>query len=395
MGLCGKMRYLITLILSMILYSQNTNFGGGPNMFYNNMYTAREVAMGGVGISSAEGYLANIWNPACMIHALDKVLEDKNDGELQDRYILGINAPFTDEYPGISFSLDNKYKASKSWSSAGFITKQILQESQKVIYIGGSIIYEDYGNLTETTINTNNEIEPVGVFNLSQSLLLFSIAGKFDDFSIGISGKYIHSDHIYGNSFSNRWGLDAGMVQSFNKGLPIFDKIKWGSVLRIDQDRNNRKIVFGIGPSFAKELNAINRLLISTDVITGDFMEPEFHLGVDLGFFKRALEIDKNTGRYVFLNSKGQKFYYDRFTGKAVITENTILEDKKSPIFNFYAGISANQLGIKSYNLGLGLNLPLGLKYDFVYSLYNKNFSYGQYSSIIDSALRVTLTISF
>ena len=397
MGLRGKMRYLIFLILSTTLFSQNTSYGGGPNMFYNNMYTAREVAMGGVGISSADGYLASIWNPACIVPALEG-----------KKWLFGINGPpeFIQRFSNTSFSKDDANKASKDWISSGFLTQKFFYDSTKVIYLGGSVIHEDYGKLTETTINTNNEIEPVGAFNLSQSLLLFSIAGKFDDFSIGISGKYMHSDHIYGNSFSNRWGLDAGLVQSFDKEIPFFDKIKWGFVLKLDRDKYNQKTVFGLGPSFIKHWSSILRHIFSLDVITGEFMVPEIRFGTDLGFFKRSQKyiIDYEGDLSVF-EKKYQSVYMTDiekinqnitlyrfrpevkgkpYPEKEIAWNELMKESKKKdlidqPICNLYAGISANffnkKLGIKSFNFGGGINFPSGWEVDIVYSKQNKIYT--------------------
>ena len=212
--------YLIFILLS-ILYSQSNNYGGGPNSFYKNLHTAREASMGGAGISSAEGYLANLWNPARIVDALD-----------DHSFIIGFNRPSS-----ISSVPNANYSFSQDWWSIGILRKKLFKTKQKQIYMGANLIHKNYKDLWETRININNEIEPVGKFNLSQSLFLLSLAGKFDDFSVGISAKMIHSD-LYNKALdSRRLGLDAGIFLSFKPRYFIFiDDFGYGFVLKTDQD---------------------------------------------------------------------------------------------------------------------------------------------------------------
>ena len=54
----NKVIKILLLILTCNLLSQsidNYNYGGGPNSFFQGFQTPRETAMGGAGISSAEG----------------------------------------------------------------------------------------------------------------------------------------------------------------------------------------------------------------------------------------------------------------------------------------------------------------------------------------------------
>ena len=366
------MRYLIIFLVS-ILYSQNSNYGGGPNTFYKNMYTAREVAMGSAGIASAEGYLANIWNPACIIDAL----ESKN-------LIFGINVPYTDKiYPNIS----------KEWGSIGVIKKKFFNNKQKEIYFGSSVIHEKYSDLIETRVNINNEIEPVGNFDLSQSLFLLSIAGKFDELSIGISSKVIYSDDLYSNGLSSRFGIDAGLILSFPKPrfIPIIEKLKYGFVLKSDQDKYNHQTVTGLGISAIRYWNDSFHQIFSFDIISGEFLVPEFHLGTDLAFIKKEINQQKGpNGESIYTNSGGQKYYIDRDGRGAVIISKTYF-----PNVNLYGGINSTIDGIRSLNVGSGIDLPFGWELDLVYSHYIQNNIISQYYSLVNSALRITLQINF
>ena len=379
------MRYIIIFLVS-ILYSQNSNYGGGPNTFYKNMYTAREVAMGSAGIASAEGYLANIWNPACIIDAL----ENKN-------FIFGINFPPTDQiFSGIPFDADNPYNVSKKWGSTGVLNKKFFKNKQKVIYLGGSIIYQNYSDIWETRVNINNEIEPVGNFDLSQSLFLMSIAGKFDKLSIGISSKVIYSDDLYSNSLSSRFGIDAGLVLSFPEPrfLPFIEKLKYGFVLKSDQDKYNHQTTTGLGISAIGYWNDSFHQIFSFDIISGEFLVPEFHFGTDLKFLKNSIKSRKGPdGQFIWgPNKKGQYYYYlnPAHRENAVIVEKTYL-----PKLNLYAGINSTIDGIRSLNVGSGINLPFGLELDLVYSHYFQNNIISQYYSLVNSTLRITLQINF
>ena len=341
------MRYVIIFLVS-ILYSQNSNYGGGPNTFYKNMYTAREVAMGSAGIASAEGYLANIWNPACIIDAL----ENKN-------FIFGINFPPTDQiFSGIPFDADNSYNVSKKWVSTGVLNKKFFKNKQKVIYLGGSIIHQNYSDIWKTRVNINNEIEPVGNFDLSQSLFLMSIAGKFDKLSIGISSKVIYSDDLYSNSLSSRFGIDAGLVLSFPEPrfLPFIEKLKYGFVLKSDQDKYNHQTTTGLGISAIGYWNDSFHQIFSFDIISGEFLVPEFHFGTDLEFFK--------------IKTKGKYDYYEKYAKGDV---STPIEKTYLPNLNLYAGINSTIDGIRSLNVGSGIDLPFGWELDLVYSHYIQN----------------------
>ena len=95
----NKVIKILLLILTCNLLSQsidNYNYGGGPNSFFQGFQTPRETAMGGAGISSAEGHLAYLWNPACMFNNFKKNYAPKNFS-----YLVGTNSVFIDPALGM------------------------------------------------------------------------------------------------------------------------------------------------------------------------------------------------------------------------------------------------------------------------------------------------------
>ena len=361
MGFCRTMIYIYILFFST-LFSQNNNFGGGPNMFYDNMYTAREVGMGGAGISSAEGYMANLWNPANIVNSLGS-----------KKTILG-------------FNIGNVEEISKEWFSTGFIQRKFFKKQQKEIYLGASIISETYNDLIKTTISPNNEIIPIGRFNLNQNLFLFSIAGKFDAISLGLSGKAIYSELIYGQKNLSRFGVDIGFILSYPKPilmpLSYFDKIKYGFVLKSDFDNYNKQLLTGVGASVIKEWSRSTNTT-SFDLVTGDFHVPEIHLGTDFLFFRK--KITKPPYNEIVLKSDdGKKYYKNRYT-----FEKIDIVESRFPIFSLYGGIAANKESLGSFNTGVGFNLPKGLKLDIAYSFFE-----AKYLRFIKSQIRFTIHLN-
>ena len=332
MGFCSHMRYIHIIFLSFI-FCQNNDFGGGPNMFYNNMFSAREVAMGGTGIANAQGYMSNLWNPANIVNSLDS-----------NKAIFGT-------------SMGNENEISKKWLTLGVIGKKIFEKQQKEIYLGGSIFHESYTDILETTININNEIVPVSSFNLNQNLFLFSLSGKFETLSLGISGKMILTNHLYAKNSVGRYGVDVGFLLKYpNPVFPLFnklDEIKYGFVLKSDFDKYNQQLLTGMGASFIKDINNISVSTLSFDVVTGDFHQPEVHVGTDL------------------LILRGKKL---------------LLEERFLPLLNFYLGGSSDKNAIKSISGGLGFHLPLGLKLDISYSKFQL-----PYLKLLNSQLRFTI----
>jgi hypothetical protein len=328
------MRYIHIIFLSFI-FCQNNDFGGGPNMFYNNMFSAREVAMGGTGIANAQGYMSNLWNPANIVNSLDS-----------NKAIFGFNS-----------SMGNENEVSKNWLTLGVIGKKIFEKQQKEIYLGGTIFHESYNDIVETIINTNNEIVPVSQFNLHQQLFLFSLSGKFETLSLGISGKMILTNHIYAKHSVGRYGVDIGFLLKYpNPVFPLFnklDEIKYGFVLKSDFDKHNQQLLTGMGASFIKNMNNSSVSTLSFDVVTGDFHQPEVHVGADL------------------LILRGKKL---------------LLEERFLPLLNFYLGGSSDKNAIKSISGGLGFHLPLGLKLDFSYSKFQV-----PYLKLLNGQVRFTI----
>ena len=234
---------------------------------------------------------------------------------------------------------------------------KLFEKQQKEIYLGGTIFHESYNDIVETIINTNNEIVPVSQFNLHQQLFLFSLSGKFETLSLGISGKMILTNHIYAKHSVGRYGVDIGFLLKYpNPVFPLFnklDEIKYGFVLKSDFDKHNQQLLTGMGASFIKNMNNSSVSTLSFDVVTGDFHQPEVHVGADL------------------LILRGKKL---------------LLEERFLPLLNFYLGGSSDKNAIKSISGGLGFHLPLGLKLDFSYSKFQV-----PYLKLLNGQVRFTI----
>lgn len=358
------MRYL-AFFLASFLFSQNNYYGGGPNLFYKNMYTAREVAMGSAGISSAEGYLASLWNPALIV-----------DGLGSKKLIFGFNVPLDDRLgSAMPLSSESSYNLSDEWLSLG-VLKKINSKTQKEIYFGGNIISQNYNDLIETKININNEIEALETFNLSQTLISLSVAGKFDRTSVGVSLRSIYSDFLYDNIF-NRIGLDAGIIMTYVE-LPLVDRLKYGFVLKRDQDQYNYQNSSGLGASVYKQWDKFDNTL-SLDVVTGEFLVPEINVGTEFKFKKKRGE--GPDGERIQTNSDGKQYYKENETGSTVI----VRESNFKPGIRLYLGLGSTKEGIKSGNGGLGIELGI-FQIDFSFSKF-----FEEYFSLVGSSIRVNL----
>jgi len=109
-----EMRKLFIVLITIIcgfLYSQSSNYGGGPNAFYQHLYTARQAAMGGTGIANADGYLAFLWNPAAV----------SNNFVGKTKFVAGIHSALN--FGGISNfnnNLDFRFSDNEiDWGGAG------------------------------------------------------------------------------------------------------------------------------------------------------------------------------------------------------------------------------------------------------------------------------------
>ena len=144
----NKVIKILLLILTCKLLSQpidNYNYGGGPNSFFQGFQTPRETAMGGAGISSAEGHLAYLWNPACMFNNFRK-----NYAPDQYSYLLGTNSVFIDP-PALGMGSI----LSDNFSIGGAFRKEGCKHSM----VNWSWTqYKNYDNVIETEINVNDEV---------------------------------------------------------------------------------------------------------------------------------------------------------------------------------------------------------------------------------------------
>ena len=245
MDVSNKMNKVIKILLFILtckLLSQpidNYNYGGGPNSFYQGFQTPRETAMGGAGISSAEGHLAYLWNPACMFNNFRK-----NYAPDQYSYLLGTNSVFIDP-PALgmgSTSLDN-------FSIGGAFRKE--KGANTAWLIGAGIQYKNYDNVIETEINVNDEVvfRDNNKYNYDEGMISIFYGNETEDLTIGFSGRVKYSG-FYGN---RGYGFDLGVLMP-SGDFSFIDSTSHGFNIKVDKDKINNQMRFSAGSTFIKKL---------------------------------------------------------------------------------------------------------------------------------------------
>ena len=265
---------LSTIFTFSILFSQNQKFGGGPNSFYQRLYSSREAGMGGVGVASANGYLGFLWNPANMVNAFDE----------ETSIIAGILLP-------LGGNALEKHQLSSSWYAGAFNLRLTLSKIEKCV-IGVGAISQSYEEVQHTNLNINDEIIFAGVKDYFETLIMPSFSFKKGRWSFGILGKYnINNIRLENNDL---WGIDLGLLVKNKKetgktktGNNFTKFHDFGLSIKIDKELNNDDVRFGFGNNFSKVVFRNNKKNISRtysyDLVTGQFTQPTFKFGFEYG----------------------------------------------------------------------------------------------------------------
>ena len=137
------------LILSSCIYGQK--YGGGPNTFYQLQTSPREVSLGYSGIASAQGPFSVYWNPAGLAFN-------------QSKSMYSLIYPF-------SVASENNLSIHNSNSntlSIGMMRGQFLNYEN--LFFAFNLFHRNYGDITGTELNINNEIQESGTFNYGNNL---------------------------------------------------------------------------------------------------------------------------------------------------------------------------------------------------------------------------------
>lgn len=282
------MRSLIIYLLLILSYSicQSSNYGGGPNSFYQNLYTSREAAMGGVGIASADSYIGYLWNPAAIINIF-------SNGE---NLVSGMHTSFN--LGGLTnFNDNHEYGMSGqaiSWGGFG-LNKRLRYGFQDFIFSLG-ILHRQYADVMNTSLNVNNEIVSSGSSNYNENLLMLSAAHSLKDWSYGFLVKYNHNNISINKNL--KYGFDLGLLKNYlsktsSDGSYYFNNL--GFTVKYDRDNQNSHVRFGVGNSLGylnrfdskkiKEEKLKNKVgkkyLIAYDVVSGKFIDTNLKIGLE------------------------------------------------------------------------------------------------------------------
>jgi hypothetical protein len=255
-----KVIQILLLILASISFSQsndNYNYGGGPNSFYQSFQTPRETAMGGTGISSAEGHLAYLWNSACMFNNFKK-----NYAPNKFSVILGTNSVLENQTLGMGGILSDNF------SVGGVLRKEKGENTAWLL--GAGILYKNYDNVIETEINVNNEVvfKDYNKNRYNEGMISIFYGNETEDLTIGFSGCY-KSSGFYDN---RGYGFDLGLLMP-SGGFSFIDSSSHGFNIKIDKDNINSQIRYGAGSTFIKKFgNKGSYLSFVIDMNSGSFM---------------------------------------------------------------------------------------------------------------------------
>jgi len=346
--------YLV--LLSSYSVCQSSNYGGGPNSFYQHLYTSREAAMGGVGIASADSYLGYLWNPAVILNIF-------SDGE---NSVSGLHTAFN--FGGVTNYNDNHgYRMSEqevSWGGFGY-NKRLRYGFQDFILSLG-ILHRQYSDVMNTSLNVNNEIVSSGFSNYNENLIMLSAAHSLKDWSYGFLVKYNHNNISINKNLN--YGFDLGLLKNYlskanSAGSHYFNNL--GFTVKYDRDEQNSHVRFGVGNS--------------------------------LGYFNK---FDSKIVKEEKLKNKvGKKysFAYDVISGKFIDTNLKIgLEYKHHELNAFYIRAGVDLLNsfdkIRSYSAGGGLYIQKwSIIIDLSYTSYLDSFDGINYL-LVDSPIKLSFT---
>ena len=335
----------ITFVVFSILFGQSEKYGGGPNAFYQLQTSAREFALGGAGIVTATGPFAALWNPSGIA-----------DTSSVEQWTAGFNLPFslTRNNSKLSTNTINGF----SMFSGGVLYRHRYQDD-KNLFFGLNLVHRGHKDVIHTELNITNEIQAVGSpSNYSQTLIMLSLAGYFNNVKAGIAVKPILSN-MPGIDLFHGYGIDAGYRLILFKDWRMIDAMEQGFVIKMDKDKRNTQIRYGWG--FNIDFNDIGLVDINlaSDFFSGENTNTEWATGLELSY------------------ADSEFSYADQVFIRAGINTNIVAQSSEPRYGSF-------GLGFKSSLLIVSIS----------YGWYWKN-NYGEYLQLVDDPIKLDVIFKF
>ena len=262
----NRIQIIVFLILSNYIYGQK--YGGGPNTFYQLQTSPREVALGYSGIASSQGPFSIYWNPAGLAYNESKTM-------------YSLIYPF-------SVQSENKLSIHNSNSntlSIGMMKGRLLDYEN--LFFAFNFFHRNYGDITRTDLNINNEIQENGTFDYANNLIAFSVSNKIQNIYTGFTIKWTHYS-------SGQMESSAGFGADFGLRVDLNQKTTYGFAIKYDQYQDQRQIRTGIGIK-----HQFRNSSIDIDFNGGDNISPEIGSGIEVllskSFFLRSgINLSKN-----------------------------------------------------------------------------------------------------
>src|SRR6201996_2493946 len=186
----------VILLLPIFAFAQTGTNGSNSTSiptavpFLNISPDSRSGALGDAGVAISPDVNANYWNPSKLAFL-----------ETNDAVSLSYSPWLRQLVPDISLSyLSYAHK---------------IDERNT---LGASLRYFNYGSIQYTDANQNS----LGTYSPSEFQLNVSFARKFgDDFSLGLTGGYIHSG-LSNASFATGTGAQAKAGNAFSAGVSLY-----------------------------------------------------------------------------------------------------------------------------------------------------------------------------
>ncbi|MBC8213753.1 MAG: hypothetical protein ISR90_05845 [Candidatus Marinimicrobia bacterium] len=291
-------KIILTITFLSIVFSAG-EYGGAPNTFYQTPITPREIAMGNTGVASSQGVFSTYWNPAGL-----NISQSKWEAGLIFRYPSAINIPdINDKW--------NYWCGGVRWNW----TPENINFAFNFLNLGIS-------EITQTSI-VNGDIEEIGSFNSTETMMIFSSAKSVKGMNIGLNVKTAYRS--YSTLYSKFYlaGSDFGIIYSIKDYFGDFIKKKFlsldfGSVIKLERDIYNVQKIVSMGISGEISKSEYTSITINLDTKSGDYILSSFALGCEVThnlskvdfklFFRSGIELPYNQVSNISSNSFGIGF---------------------------------------------------------------------------------------
>ncbi len=317
----------------------NGGYGGAPNTFYQTPITPREVALGSTGVASSQGVFSTYWNPAGI-----NINQSKWEAGFIFRYPSIIDIP----------SATTKF----NYWCGGVRWKWATNN----INFAFNFLNLGVKDIIQTSV-VNDDIEEIGSFNSSETMMIFSSAKSIKGMNIGLNLKtgYRSYSTLYSKFYFA--GSDFGIIYSIKDYFGDFVKKKFltldfGSVIKLERDVYNVQKIVSMGISGKITKSKYTHILLNLNTQSGDYILSNIAFGC---------EVTRNLS-----NSDYQLFF-------------------RSGLNLPYSQIS--EISSISFGLGLGVlvnyrGVPLII--DIAYNTHND-----EYKSLVDPPIKIGISFNF